>query len=496
MVAQLKNSFDVCIVGRGLAGATVALSLPSSTRVAICSTGDTPASRWIKGGIAAALDTRDIEIHYQDTLKSGCGLSDPEAARVVAEQAPSAMDFLKGLGVELPELELEGGHRASRVRSFRGDQTGLLLMERLEAVLAASEITQLTATLVQIITDDNGLVGAIFRDSKGNFLNLSCAHLVLATGGATSLWPAHTTPNGNTGVPMYLAYEAGATLRDLEFVQFHPTAIAVGSPPFPLATEALRGAGAKLIDETGERFMVNIDQRAELATRDIVARAVDERSKNARTYLDCRSLTDLQQRFPYFVTTCAEHGLDPTTDVVPVTAAAHYFIGGIATDLYGRTGVPGLWAVGECASTGLHGANRLASNSTAEALVIGRRLAIAVDNTPRAIRPVSTSAITPDLQLMERRDSLGLVGKALASGAGITRDEASSTCALELLDQATPDPVVDLARMILAAAIERKTSVGAHYRTDALSNSQDGKTFMELTFTKGQAPRWKKRRSS
>ncbi len=374
---------DVLVVGGGLSALSVLLSLPRGLRVRLLTPpGASPASSWARGGIAVALDAEDVELHLADTLQAGAGLVDQAVARAIIAEGPDALAWLTTLGVSFSDdCALEAGHRRARVRHAAGDRTGAAIMRAVARHARAFD--RLVGRLAWVARDDNGVVGAWIDPGSGDLELHRARHVVLATGGAGGLFADHTCPRTNVGVGVAAAAWAGARLVDLEFVQFHPTAIATPSSPLPLATEALRGAGARLVDDTGERICEDLAM-GELTTRDALARHIATWPRPV--YLDARHLgLRLARDFPSFVRAARRLGLDPGAELVPVRPAAHYTMGGVATDAWGRTGVRGLWAVGECAATGLHGANRLASNSLLEAVVMGRRVAraIAEDDPPR-----------------------------------------------------------------------------------------------------------------
>ncbi|RAQ94416.1 L-aspartate oxidase [Thermogemmatispora tikiterensis] len=392
--------FDVAIVGAGIAGLTVALSLPPDWRVALFTKGRLGESntRYAQGGLAAALGPDDSpELHYADTLAAGAGLCDPEAVRVLVEEAPAAVRWLIELGVRFDRavpggsaeattadgllLGQEAAHCRRRILHAGGDATGAEIERALLAALKArSRITIYADTPVcALLVDGSGCSGLQALDQQGQPFVVEGRDIVLACGGTGSLWAYTSNPAGATADGLALAWRAGAALADLEFVQFHPTVLKVNGASH-LISEAVRGEGAYLRNHAGERFMPRYHPLAELAPRDVVARAILSEMLTEGVdcqYLDLTHLPDerMYARFPTIAALCRRYGLDLAHDLLPVAPAAHYCMGGIQVDLQGRSSVPHLYAVGEVACTGVHGANRLASNSLLEGLVFGRRLA-------------------------------------------------------------------------------------------------------------------------
>jgi L-aspartate oxidase len=445
----------VAVVGAGAAGLYAALvAANEGARVALISRSPLAqsASYWAQGGIAAALAADDsVERHLADTLTAGRGASRESAARVLCEESPDRVRELESMGVSFDAdrngalaLGLEGGHSARRVVHAGGAATGRRITRELSALAATHgriDVLELTAATA-LWVDEGRCVGSRAAPAAAPATAVAAGATILATGGAAALWRRTTNPPGIVGTGMSLAVAAGAELADLELVQFHPTALArAGRRDGFLITEAIRGEGATLLDSNGERFV------DELAPRDQVALAVQTKGEVG---LDMR-MVDMQ-RFPNVAAALRDAGIEPTRDLVPVAPAAHYTMGGVATDLDGRATLPGLYAVGECACTGLHGANRLASNSLAECFVFGRRAAIAAASEPAASpRGDPPPAIPRPLPSEATRD-------ALWRRAGLERNAAELA---QLLDDPLP-----LARLIAASALAREESRGAHQRTD------------------------------
>jgi L-aspartate oxidase len=436
-----KESYDLVIVGSGIAGLFGALAAAAKGgRVLVLSKAPVGASSsyLAQGGLAAATRLGDSpRLHAEDTLLAGRGLSRPCAVAVLAEEAPERIADLVELGVDFDdEPGLEGGHSCPRIFSVDGAATGQRIARVLaDAVLAQPqiEISEGELALELWVSDDR--CAGVVTDRRA----VRARAVLLATGGAAALWRRTTNPPGAVGEGIAMAYRAGAAIADLEFVQFHPTALAGSSL---LLSEALRGAGALLVDADGERFT------DELAPRDVVARAIDSRGT---VLLDLRPID--RSRFPGLMSRLADAGYRPEDQPLPVAPAAHYTMGGIVTNLDGLSEVPGLYAAGECACTGVHGANRLASNSMLECLVFGRRAALAAAAEPApprhldaAPRPVTGPAVTPELR------------EAMWSDAGLVRDGSG-------LERLVRSPHLT-ARLVARAALARRESRGAHFRAD------------------------------
>ena len=477
------------ILGGGIAGLFAALKLAPMPALVIAGArpGRSGSSIWAQGGIAVAIGAGDTwERHMADTVNAGAGLSDPALAALLAREGVARVSDLLRLGTPFNRdakgelsLGLEAAHGTARIVHVQGDRTGAVISGTLaKAAQTAPSITLLEGFhAIELAVQDGRVVGLFARQGTGASARLvlfRAPAVILATGGLSALYAVTTNPPDARGEGLGMAARAGARIADPEFVQFHPTAIATQHDPAPLATEALRGAGAFLVDETGKRFMTAIHADADLAPRDIVARAVHRQiARGGKVYLDCTVLgATFPERFPTVHAAAMAAGVDPVSQLLPVAPAAHYHMGGIATDLYARTSLEGLWACGECAGCGVHGANRLASNSLLEALVFSARAAEDVKGriAPRARIPAaldspgSTFGLPPPKRLRElmtrnvgiERDADGLK-EALAEIQAIERAGGASA-ALRNMTAA--------AKLVAAGALARCESRGAHFRSD------------------------------
>ena len=491
------------VVGTGIAGLWTAWRLASEGQAAILVTKETladSASAWAQGGIAVALGPGDSPSqHAADTLAASDGLADPEAVRILTSEGPDRIYELLALGARFDRgpdgrlgFGLEAAHTRPRIIHSGGDRTGAALISCLAQVVRQHpEIELLEYTEVTSLLVEAGRVAGVMALPRGRARHPIFADaVVLATGGVGQLYAVTTNPKVATADGWALAHQAGVALRDLEFLQFHPTALTLPDVnPAPLISEAVRGAGAVLVDRDGRRFALDADPRGELAPRDIVARAVAAAVAAGGAWLDARSIADFSTRFPGITAMLARHGLDAARDLLPVAPALHYAMGGIQTDLEGRARLPGLWAVGEVASTGVHGANRLASNSLLEGLVFadraGRVVADAVaGGAPKgaAANAAAGSGMTapgagePDDGADEacgeiRRE----MRETMTAYVGVQRTEASLLHAeqtFERLGATTPEGAwrtrnqLLVARLITQAARRRRESRGGHRRLD------------------------------
>ncbi len=468
----------VAIVGAGVAGLMTALRLAPRPVVVVSKAplGAEGSTLWAQGGLAAALGADDsAALHAADTLAAGDGFCDPKVVARFTRAAPQAIEELARLGVAFDRLGaggfalgLEAAHGRRRIVHAGGDGTGRELMRALvAAVRRTPSIRALEGYEARKLVVEDGAVRGLLVVGEAGPLALAADKVVIATGGVGALYEVSTNPDGSFGQGLALAARAGAELADLEFVQFHPTAFDGPARPAPLVSEAVRGEGAVLIDETGERFMAGCPG-AELAPRDVVARAIwRRRAEGHRVFLDAsRALGErFATRFPVIAGFCREAGIDPARQPIPVRPAAHYHMGGIAVDEEGRSSLRGLWACGEVASTGLHGANRLASNSLTEAAVFAGLVAESVAGTSFArgapLRPLKTP---PAAEPSAVRPILSAAAGVMREGESLTA-AAASLAELALAGGPAADPAA-VALMIAVAALQRQESRGAHCRTD------------------------------
>jgi L-aspartate oxidase len=491
----VNRSSGAIVVGAGIAGLMAALKLaPMNVRV-LCKTslGKGSATDWAQGGIAAAMGDDDSpSLHAFDTQRAGAGISDELLVQILARDAPARIEELLALGAAFDrtdsgELALgrEAAHQRRRIVKAGGDATGHEILKTLiEAVHAHPSIEIVESVTADDLIVEGGRVRGVYAhdNATGEARIYAADAVVLATGGIGRIYRYTTNPVQATGDGIAMAARAGALLADMEFVQFHPTALAIGRDPMPLVTEAVRGEGAILVNDLGERFMLDVDAEAELAPRDVVARAIFRQLQRGRTVgLDARAAIGaaFPRLFPTVFAFCESAHVDPRVQNIPVAPAAHYHMGGIAVDEWGRSTLPGLWACGETSATGVHGANRLASNSLLEALVYGTRVATDI---ARAEAPVAASA--PMTRAPQARSWIVGEGEAQAASdlrnvmyanVGLERNESGLREALArigALDEVFPNAGGELrnllvvARLIAEAALARHESRGSHYRTD------------------------------
>ncbi|WP_265500637.1 L-aspartate oxidase [Paracoccus beibuensis] len=477
----------VIIVGAGLAALYAALAMAPRPVLMISPDplGQGASSAWAQGGVAAAMGKGDSPArHAADTLRAGAGTVDPAVADLVTTEARAHILNLTALGTPFDRddkggyiLSREAAHSLARVVRVKGDQAGAEIMRALVAAVRAAPSVQVAEGWVAtgLLMQGGRVTGVTAARASGSApVAIAAPAVLIAGGGSGGLFALTTNPPRIRGEAVGMAARAGAAIADAEFVQFHPTAIDAGLDPAPLATEALRGEGAWLVSVGGGRFMVPLHPDAELAPRDIVARGVHaEWRAGRRPALDCRQVgSGIATQFPAVAAACARAGIDPTSQPIPVAAAAHYHMGGIDTDLDGRSSLPGLWACGEAASTGLHGANRLASNGLLEALVFARRAALSIGiaevAAPPVVLPDPAPAPLPDPALVTE------LRKAMTAGAGVLRDAEGLKATLDQISRiraAQPDSqqlanMTATATLICAAALARRESRGAHCRTD------------------------------
>lgn len=480
----------VVILGAGIAALTAALRLAPRPVLVVSpdALGQGASSTWAQGGVAAALGPADsVAAHVSDTLAAGAGIADERVARIVAAAAPDQVGHLANLGVPFDRnetgaflLSREAAHGLPRVARVQGDRTGAVIMAALIAAVRAAPSVQVIEGLAaeRLEVAAGRIIGVWLgrADQPSQAELLIAPAVLLATGGAAGLYAITTNPGRVRGQGLGMAARAGAILADAEFVQFHPTAIACGDDPVPLATEALRGEAAQLVNRRGERFMLGVDPAAELAPRDIVARAVFAQSRaGLGPALDARAIfaEGSAETFPTVAAACRRAGVDPTRQPIPVAAAAHYHMGGVDCDAQGRSSLPGLWVAGEVAATGLHGANRLASNGLLEALVMAGRAAadIAAD-----IPQMEAGEVYLRPEPGGRAVDAGLIAElrgVMTAHCGVIRDAAGLRTALDDLARMgrTPQPaavenMLASATLIAAAALMRRESRGGHFRAD------------------------------
>lgn len=485
---ELKT--DVAIIGAGLAGLMTALKL-APKRVAVLTPtklGTGIASGWAQGGIAASIAEDDhAGAHAADTINVAGGIDDRQAVGLVTSDATAAIEELLDLGVTFDRtsngkvaLTKEAAHSRNRILHCGGDQTGAEIMRALlEAVETAAHIEILEEFSALELSVSTNRVTGIFAKTPLGIVHVCAGATVLATGGIGHLFAKTTNPTAVRGDGLAMAARAGAQIADPEFVQFHPTALDLENDPMPLASEAIRGEGAILVDELGNRFLKNHHPLAELAPRDVVARAVWRKgAEGDQVFLDATKAigADFQARFPTVYNHCRAANINPAVEPIPVAPAAHYHMGGIRTDLKGRTTLGGLWACGEVASTGMHGANRLASNSLLEAIVFAKIVAkdVLTSSIPRAEDYCVASLSTQSGSLKDRDLTKTKIRDLMTKNVGLVRNQMGLAKTLLLLrEYQTSNPIdlellnfLSVAKFVVAGAYLREESRGSHYRTD------------------------------
>lgn len=505
---------SVVIIGGGLAGLFCALKLAPKavTVLAAAPIGRGASSAWAQAGIAAAVGPGDtVESHVSDTIIAGDGIVDEQIINMMASEASDRIHDLLEFGVPF-DRDLEGklavsreaAHSQSRIVRVKGDMAGRAIMEALvSAVRQTPSIRVLEGYVVEDLIVEHGRVtGVVARDKAGGgeaLRQVEGSHVVMATGGVGHLYQVTTNPTEARGGGIGMAARAGARLADMEFVQFHPTAINVGKDPAPLATEALRGHGATLHNGAGERFMLGLHKDAELAPRDVVARGIfAEVAAGRGAFLDCRkAVHDFAAEFPTVYGYCQAAGIDPVTEMIPVVPAAHYFMGGIWTDPDGRSSLPGFWACGECTSTGAHGANRLASNSLLEAVVFAARIADALKAELGSDAPAGWqhgSEASSEYLTENDHPNMARLRATMSAHLGVMRNGEGMRAALgEILELARNshsvrfDNVITTAKLIAVSALNRLESRGGHFRTDYPDEDPDWKRRTLITLDQADA---------
>lgn len=471
-------SADVLIVGGGVAGLSAALSLAPLKVLLVAPNipSKEGSTFWAQGGISAAISPEDSPLsHAEDTIAVGGNLCDEGIVREITDQAPKAIQWLSNHGVIFDRaddssliLALEAAHSKRRVCHAGGDQIGRGITNALtKEVIQAQNITLIQGTLHSLLKDESGsLAGAEILTSYG-LQPIHTPHTILATGGIGGLFLHSTNPSTVRGEGLALAALVGAELIDLEFIQFHPTALNVGSKrQKPLITEALRGEGAEIVNDLGEAFLYKLDSRGSLAPRALIAKGIAEELRTGREiFLDARVISrKVNSHFPQVTQICKEYNLNPAVDLLPIVPAAHYHMGGIRADICGRTSIKGLYAIGEVACTGFHGANRLASNSLLEGVVMGRMCGLEI--TSQSFSKLSkTSSKTYSESFLETGEQGALNPSSFSRNLGIIRNGLDLENAYSLLQ--SPRSLVGLAqKLIIQSAITRNESRGAHYRED------------------------------
>ena len=485
---------SVLIVGAGLAGLYTALKLAPRKVFVLTSRRSSKgsASAWAQGGIAAALHPDDSpESHAADTIAAGDGLVDPEIAHILASEGAARVRDLDALGVPFDRdengqfyLSLEAAHAVPRVARVKGDTAGKEIIDvMVKQAQAADHITGLIGWRAESLLSDGhgGVAGALARRDDGSLLGIEADITILATGGVGGLFAVTTNPKTARGDALGMAAVLGAKMRDMEFVQFHPTAINIGRDPAPLATEALRGHGATLINPKGKRFMPRYHPDGELAPRDDVARAIfAEIAAGRQPFLDCRKAVGhhFKDEFPTVYDSCMSAGIDPSIAPIPVAPAVHYHMGGLATDSYGQTSLSGLLAIGECSATGVHGANRLASNSLLEATVFGGRAAEMINGSH--ITEKRAEQIKSQPWLFMKRDVSQALRNAMTNYCGVQRSAETLNKLIDMIDAMIDEvgranPLI-ASRIIACSALAREESRGGHFRTDFPDTKEDARS--------------------
>jgi L-aspartate oxidase len=501
---QLPHFFtDVLVIGGGLAGLRAAQAVdPSLTVLVITKDAIVQSnSNYAQGGIAGVIDAEDrFEMHVQDTLTAGGSLCNPKVVEMVIREAPQRIQELRDRGTHFDEqagelvLGREGGHSRNRIVHAMGDMTGREIMRAMIAHTRSQANIKVweNAFTLDLLTNENACRGALVHNQHGEKILVWAKQTVLATGGAGQLYRESTNPLVATGDGHALGYRAGAELRDMEFMQFHPTVLYIAGGSRSLITEAIRGEGGRLVDRTGYRFMPDYDPRGELAPRDVVSQAIVtqmEKTQHPCVYLDVTHLEAkfVKSRFPGIAAACLQFGIDITKDRIPVRPGAHYMIGGLTVDFEGRTTISGLWAAGEVTSSGLHGANRLASNSLLEGLVYGAHAGEGASRSAATMQdgfhvfPLENPVVAPPLEPLDLADIRNSLKALMWRSVGVRRTGEHLRSALADVDQWCSyvlarqfedvegwelQNMLVVARVMIEAALAREESRGVHLRTD------------------------------
>jgi L-aspartate oxidase len=519
---RLPAATDYIVVGAGVAGLRAAIEASSAGRVLVLAKKEVTesATQYAQGGVAVALSDEDqIELHLQDTLTAGDGLCNVAATTLLVQEGPRRIEELIAWGVEFDRagtklaFTREAAHSRNRVLHAQGDSTGREIARTLWG--KAGSLKQVTicefAFITELLVEDGRVCGAWVIDDTGKLHVVRAAGVLLATGGLGNVYRNSTNPGVATGDGIAMAFRAGAEISDMEFIQFHPTALYLRGAPRFLLSEALRGEGAYLRNGSLERFMPKYHALAELAPRDVVARAIAHelevsRAKDPAVYLDLTHLQNrkLDQRFPRIHATCLQYNVDISTDLIPVRPAAHYAMGGVRTDLDGRTNLPGLYAAGEAACTGVHGANRLASNSLLEGLVYGARAGAAMGAQRTAAKPAAAEVPAQNAPSAgdgaDPEEAIRRIQELMWRDVGIVRNAHSLRRSLDELQQ-TQDSLASHTRrgwearnlhqtasLIARSALARQESRGAHYRTDFPAH--DDRKFLKHSIIQGEKIRF------
>ncbi len=484
-----KIETEILIVGAGLAGLFLALKLAPKEVIILSQSpiGTGASSAWAQGGIAAALAKTDSpKLHAKDTILAGAGLVDEVAALLIATEGPKRIADLLELGVPFDkdkegnlELSLEAAHSLPRVARVAGDLAGREIMRTLIAKAQAAKHIKILENnwALGLLQSENGEICGIMAGNKNGFTRIEAKQTIMATGGIGGLYKVTTNPIEARGQGLGMAARAGALICDPEFVQFHPTAININKDPAPLASEALRGEGAILRNKDGTAFMEKYHELKELAPRDIVARAVhyESQTKNG-AYLDARDAIgeNFPIHFPTIFASCMNANIDPRIQMIPVTPAEHYHMGGISTDLWGKTSLKGLYAIGECASTGVHGANRLASNSLLEAIVFAGRAAQSILNEEISSKIIGNCDIHTPLIY----EKLQILRVSMSKNLGVVRNKTGICETLNLIEDIGKENLsneIICAKLIAQSALKREESRGGHFREDFLNTKEIAK---------------------